>query len=134
MFRSTLSLLTPGCLTTDSPQSSPTNDLSPTAERETTRYELGHEVWKKEKFGGYHGEEVQFGELSDQGQDVSSKASNQGGHSVVYNTTNKPPDFRYSDETTTYNVTCQDNQYVLLTYTSSGCDYFGFEPNAVRKK
>ena len=120
-----LSLVTAGCLTTGSPESSTTDDQSPTSERETTsptiECKLNHEVWEKGKYGGYHGEEVQLSELTEQGQEIFVKALDSGGYSFAYNGTNSPPDFVYSDETTTYEVIYEDNQYVLLTYTSTGC-------------
>lgn len=121
-----LSIVTAGCLTTDSPESSPTDDQSSTSERETEsptiECKLNHEVWEKDKYGGYQGKEVQFSELTEQGQKIFIKALDSDGYSLAYNGTNSPPDFEYSDETTTYEVIYEDNQYVLLTYTRSGCD------------
>lgn len=83
--------------------------------------ELRHEVSEEERYGGYQGEGITFGNLSEQGQNVFLKALDQGHYSFTYNGTNNPPDFSYSDQTAIYEVSYHDEQYVLTTYTDTGC-------------
>lgn len=94
---------------------------APEQSETTNACKLSHEVWEEGKYGGYHGEEVEFSELSEQGQQIFKKTLESGGYVFPFNGTNNPPDFSYSDATSVYNVTYQSQQYVLLTSTGEGC-------------
>lgn len=82
---------------------------------------LRHEVSKKEPDSGYGDVKLAYGELSERGQTVFRKALESDAYVIDYNGNNAPSDFSYSDETSTYLITYQGEEYVLFTYTSSGC-------------
>lgn len=82
---------------------------------------LHHEVSKEEPNGGYGGEPLAYSELSERGRTVFEKALESGSYVVSYDGDNAPPDFTYSDETTSYTIEYEGKDYVLFTYTSSGC-------------
>lgn len=96
-------------------------DAAPGESETRNACELHHEVGDGEEYGGYQGEELTFGTLSERGQHVFSKALETGNYSITYDGTNKPPDFSYSDQTTIYEVNYRGEQYVLTTYTDTGC-------------
>jgi hypothetical protein len=82
---------------------------------------LQHEVSKEEPNGGYGGRVLAYSELSERGQTVFKKALESGAYVVSYDGDNAPPDFSYSDEATSYTVEYKGENYVLFTYTGSGC-------------
>jgi hypothetical protein len=66
-------------------------------------------------------ETYRYEELSSDAQQVFEEAVTHGSYSTK-NRTLEPAEFRYWDTTTVYNVTYQNETYVLLTYTGSGCE------------
>jgi hypothetical protein len=82
---------------------------------------LRHEVSEEEPNGGYGETTLAYSELSEKGQDVFEKALESGSYVISYDGDNAPPDFTYSDEATSYTVEYEGEDYVLFTYTDSGC-------------
>jgi len=62
-----------------------------------------------------------YEELSNDAQHLFEEAVTHGSYSTT-NKTLEPAEFRYWDTTTVYNVTFQNETYVLRTYTGSGCE------------
>lgn len=82
---------------------------------------LHHEVSTREDASDHSGETIPYENLSPQGQEVFEVTLDSGGHAFEYDGTNKPPDFSYSDEVTTYLVEYDGERYFFRTYTGEGC-------------
>lgn len=87
----------------------------------TAQCRLVHEVVASSDDYGEVLETYSYGDLSGGAQQVFEKAVTNGSYTTT-NQRKEPAEFRYWDTTAVYNITYQDQTYVLLTYTGSGCD------------
>jgi hypothetical protein len=82
---------------------------------------LMHEIVESPENYGEAVETYRYGELSSEAQQVVEKTIANGSYSTA-NRSFEAPEFRYWDTTTVYNITYQNQTYVLLTYTGEGCE------------
>lgn len=84
---------------------------------------LSHEVVDSSDDYGDPRESYEYGELSDEAQQVVDAALEDGSHSTTVDELGRePPEFRYWDTTTLYAVTRDGETHLLLTYTGAGCE------------
>ena len=80
-----------------------------------------HEVVESPEDYGEAVESYRYEELSSKAQQVIETTVTEGSYSTA-NRSLEPPEFRYWDTTTVYNVTYQNETHVLLTYSGEGCE------------
>ena len=82
---------------------------------------LMHEVVESPENYDEAVETYRYGELSSEAQQVVEKTVTEGSYATA-NRSLEPPEFRYWDTVTVYNITYQNQTHVLLTYTGEGCE------------
>jgi hypothetical protein len=82
---------------------------------------LMHEVVTSPENYGEAVETYRYEELGSKAQQVVEKTVTEGSYSTA-NRSLEPPEFRYWDTTTVYNITYQNQTHVLITYTGEGCE------------
>ncbi len=80
-----------------------------------------HEVVESPEDYGEAVESYRYEELSEGAQQVVKKTVTDGSYSMTTRS-RKPPEFRYWDTTTVYDITYQNETHTLLTYTGEGCE------------
>lgn len=92
-----------------------------TGGRSNSACELTHEVSARDETGDHSGATIPYEDLSAEGKDVFEAALESGAHAIEYDGDNKPPDFSYSEEVTTYVIEYEGERYTLDTSTDEGC-------------
>lgn len=92
-----------------------------TGGRSNRSCELHHEVSTSNDTADYSGETIPYENLSPEGKEVFETAFESDAYNFTYDGDNKPPDFSYSDEVTTYVIEYEGEQYAFRTHTGEGC-------------
>ncbi|MFC3957519.1 hypothetical protein [Halovivax cerinus] len=67
-------------------------------------------------------ETYQYDTMSSEARHVFVETREQGSYTTS-NSSRNSQEFRYGDETSVYNVTYENEEYTLVTYTSEGCEF-----------
>ncbi|WP_049903575.1 hypothetical protein [Halococcus agarilyticus] len=66
---------------------------------------------------------LSYGELSPEGKEVFDEARKRDGTLFIYDESEKPPEFSYSDGRTSRIVTRDGERYRVYTSTNAGCAF-----------
>ena len=66
---------------------------------------------------------VTFEDLSEKGKRLFLRARNNEQSLYVYDTSRKPPEFKYTDERRSYVIIQEGSKYRMFTYTNAGCSF-----------
>ena len=66
---------------------------------------------------------VRFEDLSEKGKRLFLRARNNEQSLYVYDTSRKPPEFKYTDERRSYVIIQEGSKYRMFTYTNAGCSF-----------